>query len=56
MNVIGDVEGRACIIQDDIIDTAGTIVKAAQALVEGRASRVFAAAVRRPFGPGHRET
>jgi ribose-phosphate pyrophosphokinase len=45
MNVIGDVEGRACIIQDDIIDTAGTIVKAAQALVEGGASRVFAAAV-----------
>jgi len=45
MNVIGDVEGRTCIIQDDIIDTAGTIVKAAQALVEGGASRVFAAAV-----------
>jgi ribose-phosphate pyrophosphokinase len=45
MNVIGDVEGQTCIIQDDIIDTAGTIVKAAQALVEGGASRVFAAAV-----------
>ena len=28
MNVIGDVEGRTCIIQDDIIDTAGTITKA----------------------------
>src|SRR5215467_6297181 len=32
MNVIGDVEGRTCIIQDDIIDTAGTITKAAGAL------------------------
>src|SRR5947199_3612417 len=32
MNVIGDVQGRTCIIQDDIIDTAGTIQKAAIAL------------------------
>src|ERR1700684_3880406 len=32
MNVIGDVKGRTCIIQDDIIDTAGTITKAAIAL------------------------
>src|SRR5512136_1633798 len=32
MNVIGDVSGRTCIIQDDIIDTAGTITKAAEAL------------------------
>ena len=32
MNVVGDVTGRTCIIQDDIIDTAGTIVKAAHAL------------------------
>jgi ribose-phosphate pyrophosphokinase len=29
MNVIGDVAGRTCIIQDDIVDTAGTITKAA---------------------------
>jgi ribose-phosphate pyrophosphokinase len=45
MNVIGDVQGRTCIIQDDIIDTAGTIVKSAQALLENGASRVIAAAV-----------
>jgi ribose-phosphate pyrophosphokinase len=45
MNVIGDVRGRTCIIQDDIIDTAGTIVKAASALMESGAERVLAAAV-----------
>jgi ribose-phosphate pyrophosphokinase len=45
MNVIGDVQGRTCIIQDDIIDTAGTIVKSAQALVESGARCVFAGAV-----------
>ena len=45
MNVIGDVAGRTCIIQDDIIDTAGTIVKAATALKENGASRVIACAV-----------
>ena len=45
MNVVGNVEGRTCIIQDDIIDTAGTIVKAAQALVDNGAARVLAAVV-----------
>jgi ribose-phosphate pyrophosphokinase len=45
MNVIGDVQGQTCIIQDDIIDTAGTIVKSAQALIENGAKCVFAAAV-----------
>jgi ribose-phosphate pyrophosphokinase len=45
MNVVGDVAGRTCIIQDDIIDTAGTIVKAANALKEAGAARVFACAV-----------
>ena len=45
MNVIGDVSGRTCIIQDDIIDTAGTIVKAAQALKDNGAERVLACAV-----------
>ena len=45
MNVVGDVNGRVCIIADDIIDTAGTIQKAAQALMENGASRVLASAV-----------
>jgi ribose-phosphate pyrophosphokinase len=45
MNVIGEVEGRVCVIADDIIDTAGTIQKAAQALKDNGASRVLASAV-----------
>jgi ribose-phosphate pyrophosphokinase len=45
MNVIGDVSGRTCIIQDDIIDTAGTITKAAEALKENGAERIIACAV-----------
>jgi ribose-phosphate pyrophosphokinase len=45
MNVIGDVKGRTCIIQDDIVDTAGTITKAATALKHNGAARIFACAV-----------
>jgi ribose-phosphate pyrophosphokinase len=45
MNVVGDVKGRVCVIADDIIDTAGTIQKAAQALKDSGASRVLASAV-----------
>jgi ribose-phosphate pyrophosphokinase len=45
MNVIGDVEGRTCILQDDIIDTAGTIQKGALALKAAGAERVLACAV-----------
>ncbi|MBI1873516.1 MAG: ribose-phosphate pyrophosphokinase [Acidobacteria bacterium] len=45
MNVIGDVQGRTCIIQDDIIDTAGTMQKAATALMHDGAERVLASAV-----------
>jgi len=44
MNLIGDVKGRAALIIDDIIDTAGTLVKTAEALLENGATRVFAAA------------
>ena len=42
MNIIGDVQGRTCVIMDDIVDTAGTLTKAAQALKEEGAKRVVA--------------
>jgi len=45
MNVIGDVEGRTCILQDDIIDTAGTITKGATALKANGAAHIIACAV-----------
>lgn len=44
MHVIGDVEGKDCILYDDMIDTAGTISKAAGALKENGASSVMACA------------
>src|SRR5499427_697288 len=42
MHVIGDIEGRNCVIMDDMIDTAGTLVKAAEVLKERGAKKVFA--------------
>lgn len=42
--VVGEVEGRTCILVDDIIDTAGSIVGAARALEQNGARKVFAAA------------
>ena len=44
MNIIGDVEGKNCIILDDLIDTAGTICNAAKALDELGAKCVYACA------------
>ncbi len=44
MHVIGDVDGRTCLIIDDLIDTAGTLVKTAQALMENGATSVYACA------------
>jgi phosphoribosylpyrophosphate synthetase len=41
MNVIGDVRGRTCLILDDIIDTAGTLVKTVDALLENGARKKF---------------
>ena len=42
MHVIGDIEGRNCVIMDDMIDTAGTLVKAAEVLKERGAKSVYA--------------
>ncbi len=42
MNIIGDVRGRRCILVDDIIDSAGTVCNAANALQEAGATAVFA--------------
>ena len=42
MNIIGDVEGKACVMVDDMVDTAGTLCLAAQALKDEGATRVVA--------------
>ena len=42
MNIIGDVEGRTCVLVDDLVDTAGTLCKAAAALKDHGASKVVA--------------
>ncbi|MFU8899887.1 MAG: ribose-phosphate diphosphokinase, partial [Roseinatronobacter sp.] len=42
MNIIGDVGGKTCIIVDDICDTAGTLCKAAEVLIESGAREVHA--------------
>jgi ribose-phosphate pyrophosphokinase len=41
MNIIGDVDGRRCILVDDMVDSAGTLCNAAAALIEAGASAVF---------------
>ncbi|WP_374317726.1 ribose-phosphate pyrophosphokinase [Aquabacterium sp.] len=42
MHIIGEIEGRNCVIMDDMIDTAGTLVKAAEVLKDRNAKSVFA--------------
>jgi ribose-phosphate pyrophosphokinase len=44
MNVIGEVRGKHCLMLDDLIDTAGTLVKGAEALLDAGAARVSACA------------
>src|SRR5213082_134123 len=44
MNVIGDVNGRTCLLIDDLIDTAGTLVKTANALKDSGAAAIYACA------------
>lgn len=49
MNIIGEVEGRDCLLVDDMIDTGGTLCQAAKALKERGAKRVFAYATHPVF-------
>ncbi len=49
MNVIGDVAGKDCIIIDDMIDTAGTLVQAAKALRKNGAGKIYAASTHPVF-------
>ncbi|OAM37736.1 ribose-phosphate pyrophosphokinase [Eikenella sp. NML080894] len=49
MNIIGDIQGRTCLIVDDMIDTANTLCKAASALKERGAERVLAYATHPVF-------
>ena len=52
MNIIGDVEGKECIIIDDMIDTAGTLIEACKALKDHGATKVYACATHPVFsGP-----
>jgi len=51
MHVIGDVKGRNCLIIDDLIDTAGTLVKTAAALMENGATAVYACCSHPVFSP-----
>jgi ribose-phosphate pyrophosphokinase len=44
MNIIGDVAGKHCLVVDDLVDTAGTLVKGVEALVEAGAKSVSACA------------
>jgi ribose-phosphate pyrophosphokinase len=45
MHVVGEVKGRTCLIVDDMIDTGGTIVKAAETLLEAGANKVAACGI-----------
>ena len=55
MHVIGEIDGRNCVIMDDMIDTAGTLVKAAEVLKERGAKKVYAYCTHADFfGPGDR--
>lgn len=52
MNIIGDVEGKECIVVDDMIDTAGTLIEACRALKENGATKIYCCATHAIFsGP-----
>lgn len=52
MEVVGEVEGRTCILYDDMIDTAGTILSAKAALEERKAKEIYVAATHPVFSGG----
>ena len=52
MNIIGDVKGRTCILADDIVDSAGTLCNAAEALMEAGAESVSAYVTHGVFSGG----
>jgi ribose-phosphate pyrophosphokinase len=54
MNIIGEVEGRTCVLMDDIVDTAGTLCKAATALKDHGAKQVLAYCVHPVLSGGRR--
>ncbi len=45
MNIIGDIKGRTAIILDDMVDTGGTLIQAAQALIQNGAENVYACCI-----------
>lgn len=49
MNIIGDVKGKTCVLFDDMIDTGGTIIQGAQALMDNGAKAVYAACTHAVF-------
>jgi ribose-phosphate pyrophosphokinase len=49
MNVVGEIDGKHCIIVDDMIDTAGTLCKSAETLMEMGAKSVSVTATDLPF-------
>ena len=49
MNIVGDVEGKECIIIDDMIDTGGTLVEGAKALKAHGATKIYACATHPVF-------
>lgn len=49
MNIIGDIQDKTCVIIDDLIDTAGTITQAAQALIDKGAKEVYASGTHAVF-------
>ncbi|MBT3585553.1 MAG: ribose-phosphate pyrophosphokinase [Halobacteriovoraceae bacterium] len=51
MNIIGDVKGKECIIIDDMVDTAGTLIEACRALRENGATKVYCCATHAVFSP-----